>query len=174
MDRMWLTDRDRLETAARGAAAGSIAGLLLSALEMGAALTTGEGALWPWRMASSIILGRGALTTSAGVVMVAGVIVHLAMMVAIGVAAAALYEWSAWSRAHRIGSAWAGVMGAAFGGLVWLVNFPVIAGAFFPWMWRVDQATQLLFHVAYGSTLGLALHLLGRYADNPPDAARPA
>ena len=64
--------------------------------------------------------------------------------------------------------------GGAFGGLLWFVNFPLIASAFLPWMWRLDQGVQLALHISFGVTLGVALRELGRYALNPPDSAQAA
>ncbi|AUX40537.1 uncharacterized protein SOCE26_019380 [Sorangium cellulosum] len=174
VDRMWLTRTDRIETVIRGATAGSIAGVLFAAFQMVAAVEAGNGALWPWRMAASVVLGREALVASAGVALFAGVLVHLLLSVASGVTAAILYEWSQWSRTHRANPALACFAGAGFGALVWLVNFAVIAQAFVPWMWRPDQGLQLALHLGYGVALGLALRELGRHAMNPPDAARPA
>jgi hypothetical protein len=174
MERMWLTRTDRLETITRGATAGASAGALLGALEMAGAAEAGDGWLLPWRMASSLLLDRGAFTASAGVVLLTGSVVHLGMSVATGTIAAMVYEWSSWSRVHRLGPGAACAAGAVFGCLVWLVNFALAASAFLPWMWRLDQGVQLAFHLGYGIALGLALHALGRYARNPPDSAQTA
>jgi hypothetical protein len=174
MDRMWLTHTDRIETVTRGAAAGTAAGALLGAFEMVAAAAGGDGVLWPWRMASSIVLGQAAFAMSPAVILVTGVLVHLMIAVVAGVVAAMLYEWSEWSRHHRPGPGSTCLGGALFGGMVWLLNFPLIAGAFYPWMWRLHQEVQLALHLWFGGALGLALSLLGRYVRNPPDAARPA
>jgi hypothetical protein len=173
MDRMWLTHTDRIETVTRGATAGTAAGALLGAFEIVAAAAGGDGVLWPWRMASSIVLGRAAFTMSPAVILVTGVLVHLMIAVVAGVVAATLYEWSEWSRHHRPGPGSTCLGGALFGGLLWLLNFPLIAGAFYPWMWRLHQEVQFALHLWFGGALGLALSLLGRYARNPPDAARP-
>ncbi|WP_437622982.1 hypothetical protein [Sorangium sp. So ce1151] len=174
MDRMWLTRTDRIDTVTRGAVAGSIAGALFAAFQMVAAVEAGSGALWPWRMAASVVIGSEAFVASAGVALLAGGLVHLLLSVASGVTAAMLYEWSQWSRTHRANPALACFAGAGFGGLVWLVNFAVIAQAFIPWMWRLDQSLQLALHLGYGVALGLALRELGRHAMNPPDSAQPA
>src|ERR1700691_4235564 len=87
MDRMWLTHTDRVETVTRGAAAGTAAGVLLGAFEMVAAAAGGDGVLWPWRMASSVVLGRAAFTMSPAVILVTGVLVHLMIAVVAGVVA---------------------------------------------------------------------------------------
>ena len=64
--------------------------------------------------------------------------------------------------------------GGAFGGLLWFVNFPLIASAFLPWMWRLNQGVQLALHIGLGVTLGVVLRALGRRALNPPDSAQMA
>jgi len=174
MDRMWLTRADRIETITRGATAGAIAGGLLGALEMAGAAAAEDGWWQPWRMVSSILLDRGAFTASPGLVVFIGIFVHLLVSMATGIVAAMMYEWSTVSRLHHLSPGSACAAGAVFGGLVWLVNFAVVAAAFLPWMWRLNQGAQLAFHLAYGATLGFTLHALGRYARNPPDPARAA
>jgi len=171
---MWLTRTDRIDTITRGAAAGSIAGALLAAFEMAATVDAGDGPLWPWRMAASVVLGPGAFGAPAGVALFAGVLVHLCVSVASGAAAAMLYEWSEWSRIHRASLTVACFAGVGFGALLWLANFAVIAEAFLPWMWRLNQGLQLALHLGYGLVLGYALRALGRHAMNPPDSAWPA
>jgi hypothetical protein len=172
MDRMWLTRTDRIDTITRGATAGLMAGALLAAFEMGAAVLAGDGLLWPWRMAASVLLGPAAFGAPAGLALFAGGLVHLLLSMVCGAAAAMIYEWSEWSRIHRASPAVACLAGAGFGALVWFVNFPVIAEAFLPWMWRVHQGIQFALHIAYGIALGTALRALGRSSLNPPDSAQ--
>jgi hypothetical protein len=174
MERIWLTRQDRVETMTRGLASGSIAGLALAALETGAAMVSGAGAFWPWRMAASIALGPAAFNMGAGAALVAGAVVHVILSLGIGLLAAMLFEWSEWSRLHPLGETGATLGGALFGSAIWLVNFPILAGALFPWIWRQDQVVQFGFHVAFGAVLGGLLTAMGRYAAHPPDSARHA
>jgi len=170
MDRMWLTRADRMETIVRGLAAGSIAGALLAGLESFAAVTSGHGALLPWRMAASVLLEKGAFAATPAVVLFVGLSVHAVMSISAGVSAAMLSEWSEASRRHRLGQASASLAGAVFGGLIWFLTFPMVAANLFPWIWRLDQGVQLALHLAYGAALGLALNVMGRHAHNPPDS----
>jgi hypothetical protein len=172
MDRMWLTRTDRIETITRGAMAGVIAGTLLGAFEMAGAVTAGEGWLHPWRMTSSIVLDRAAFTAGAEWALFTGILVHLTISVVSGVVAAMLYEWSAWSRLHHLGAPAVCAAGVVFGGVVWLTNFSMVAAAFLPWMWRIDQGAQFAYHLGYGAVLGLTLNALARHAQNPPDPVR--
>jgi len=171
MDRISLTRSDRIDTIIRGAAAGSIAGAGLAIFEMVAAQQAGDGLLWPFRMAASVVLGGGAFEMSAPVALLAGVLVHGLLSVAFGVVAAALYEWSEWSHRHRASQALACLAGAGFGAAIWCVNFPMIGQSFLPWMWRLPAGVQLASHLFFGVVLGLSLRALGRYAINPPDSA---
>lgn len=173
MERMWLTRTDRIDTITRGATAGAMAGALLAVLQMAAAMQAGHGLFWPWRMAASILLGREAFVAHVGVALFAGALVHLLLSVASGAVAAMLYEWSEWSHIHRASPTLACLAGAGFGAMVWFVNFPLIAEAFLPWMWRLPhQGVQFALHLAYGVALGTALRGLGRSATNPPDSAQ--
>jgi hypothetical protein len=172
MDRMWLTRTDRIDTITRGATAGLIAGALLAVVEMTAAVLAGHGVLWPGRMAGSVLLGREAFAADAGMALFAGVLVHLLLSVTCGAVAAMLYEWSEWSHIHRASPTLACAVGAGFGGMVWFVNFPLIAEAFLPWMWRLNQGVQFALHLAFGVALGMTLRALGRSAANPPDSVQ--
>jgi hypothetical protein len=174
MDRMWLTRSDRIDTLTRGAVAGLIGGTLLGVLEVTAAVQSGDGLLWPWRMAASVVLGGGAFKVSAGEAFFTGIVIHLLLSAACGAVAAMLYEWSEWSHRYRAEWVLACVAGAVFGGLIWFVNFPLIAAGFLPWMWRLDQGVQLALHISFGVALGVALRELGRHALNPPDSAQTA
>src|ERR1700733_5718650 len=115
MERMWLTYTDRVDTLSRGAMAGVIAASLLGAFEMAGAAATGAGLRLTGRMAASIVLGREAFTASDGLALSTVGLVHLTMALVIGSVAAMVYEWSAWSRIHRVGVSSACALGAMFG-----------------------------------------------------------
>jgi hypothetical protein len=174
MERMWLTRTDRIDTLTRGATAGLMAGALLAAFEMAAAALAGHGLLWPWRMAASVFLGREAFVGNMGVAFFVGALVHLSLSLACGAIAAMLYEWSEWSRIHRSSPTMACLAGAGFGAMVWFVNFPLIAEAFLPWMWRFNhQGVQFALHLGYGVALGVTLRALERATMTPPESALP-
>lgn len=154
-----------------GVLGGIIAGLVFAAFEMlASAMLMGLGAFFmPLRMIAAIVMGEGVLdpTTSLMGPLVVGVLVHLALSAAFGVALAYLAP-----TVVRSGNGAAALVIAAsvFGFLLWIVNFYIIA-PIAGWYWfpeRTNAIVQFLAHTfAFGSVLGFYLHARGGMATGP-------
>ena len=108
----------------------------------------------PWpaaRMAAAMVLGPRVLSPLAsfdlGVVLVA-TLIHLALSVMYGVLLAPLLI-----RSGRIG---AGVIGALFGLVLYLVNLHVIAPLWFPWFAPLRTGLTVFSHLVFGVALGVS------------------
>lgn len=155
------------ETTKRGAregiAFGFIAGLILLVAEViAAAAATGVAPQAPLRMASSIVLGQEALTTSTtlATAVIVGLIVHAVLSMAFG----ALYGVinAMFSTETETNYARQSGLGLAFGAALWLVNFQIIARVGYPWFLDTSQWLQLLMHAAF---FGLPLALMYALAE---------
>jgi hypothetical protein len=142
----------------RGAALGIAAGGVFLMFEMIAAGIMGQSAFGPLRMIAAIVLGEGALPAqpSVGLAIVVPVALatHYALSAIYGaVFGVAVAEIGALrhDRVVLVGAA------AAFGLLLWLVNFYVIAPIAFPWFSMADPFVQLIAHTFFGTALGLSL-----------------
>jgi hypothetical protein len=142
-----------------GVAGGVLAGLVFAAFEILAATMTSGASAWPrpLRMIGAIVLGRGAMDAGAPLLppVAAGLLLHVGLAAAFGGVFGVM--------------AWAGLAGpttrlvatgGAYGLLLWLVNFHMIA-PIAGWRWfpdRTDPVVQLVAHVLfYGAPLGLYL-----------------
>ena len=159
---------------------GFVAGLVFIVFEVAVATVVGAGPLGPLRMIGAILLGQGALQevssplpefgkglllrlgnpmSVAGV----GILVHFLLSAVYGGtfgAATWLLRPLSRSRVALVASA------TAFGVLLWLINFYVIAPFAFPWFTMANPIVQFLAHALFfGTALGL---LLGR----PPEETR--
>jgi len=136
----------------QGAIGGIVAGLIFAAFEMlASAAMQGPGAFFmPLRMIGAIALGADALEPGYSLVAagLAGVAVHVALAIVYGVVFAAVFGGlrSMW---QMIG------LGAAFGTVLWLVNFYLIAPGMFPWFLQTSPMLQFWAHaVFFGVPLG--------------------
>ncbi len=142
----------------RGAVMGIAAGGVFLIFEMIAAGLMGQSALDPLRMIAAVVLGEGALpvqpTVGLAIVVPVALAVHYALSAFYGaVFGAAVAEIGALrhDRVVLVGAA------AAFGLLLWLVNFYVIAPVAFPWFSMADPSVQFIAHTLFGAALGLSL-----------------
>lgn len=150
---------------ASGAIMGVIAGLIFAVFEMVVAGIL-QGTFWgPLRMIGAIVLGSGALDPGYSLLtaIIAGLIVHVVLSaiygIIFGVIAAALPK----AHQNRINLIW---IASAFGLLLWLVNFYIIAPLLFPWFTTANPIVQFIAHTFFfGTALGLLLttrHLTAR------------
>lgn len=149
---------------------GLVAGFVFIVFEVAVATVMGAGPLGPLKMIGAILLGQGGLqevssplpALGKGLLLrlgnplaVAGVglLVHFLLSAFYGGtfgAATWLLRPLSRSRVALVASA------TAFGVLLWLVNFYVIAPLAFPWFTMANPVVQFLAHVFFfGTTLGL-------------------
>ncbi|MGE3912563.1 MAG: hypothetical protein AB7K36_24595 [Chloroflexota bacterium] len=145
----------------QGIIGGVVAGIIFAMFEMiTAALLMGAPAFWmPLRMIGAIVLGPDALEASYPLVTagLTGVVVHMVLSMMFG-AAFGLLVANVPSLARSTGAI---VIGAtAFGFLLWVVNFYVLA-PIFGWDWFPTQTNPIQQFVAhtffFGSVLGFYL-----------------
>ena len=139
----------------QGALAGVIAGVVFAAFEMiTSAVMMGLPAFWmPLRMIGAIALGEQALDPGYSLVMagLAGLMVHVALAAIYGAVFAVI--------AGGLRSRWAIVgLATAYGFVLWLLNFYVIAPAMFRWFGDATPVVQFVAHTFFfGSVLGFYL-----------------
>ena len=145
---------------------GIVAALVFAAFEMVvAALQMGvDAAAMPLRMIGAMVLGADALEPTYPLVnaAAAGVIVHLVLSIVFTAIFAAIAPSVLTAFGVSATSGSFAVAGAAFGIVLWLVNFFVVAPAA-GWTWfpeRTDPIVQLVAHAVFFG--GLAGWMLGR------------
>ncbi len=142
----------------RGAVMGIAAGGVFLIFEMVVAGLMRQSAFDPLRMIAAVVLGDGALpmqpTVGLAIVVPVALAIHYAFFAMYGaVFGVAVAEVGALrhDRFVLVGAA------TAFGLLLWLVNFYVIAPLAFPWFSTADPFVQLIAHTFFGTALGLSL-----------------
>ena len=144
----------------QGAIGGAIAGIVFAMFEMLAtALMNGAAAFFmPLRMIGAIVLGQGALQPSYPLLTagLAGMVVHMMLSVVFGIVFALLV-----ASVPALASSTMALLAAAsaYGLLLWLVNFYLIAPAA-GWVWFTESnpVVQFLAHtVMFGTALGFYL-----------------
>lgn len=148
---------DRTSWLTTGVVAGIVAGVVFATFEMIMAEIQGDGFFMPLRMIGAIVLGDDALSSSyslAGAA-AAGIVVYMMMSAVFGGIFGALVATIPTLRGSRS----ALIVGATvFGFALWIVNFYVIAPAFFSWFEMADPVVQFIAHTFFfGSLLGLLL-----------------
>lgn len=141
-------------TLKHGISGGIIAGLVFAAFAMIMSAFLAGNAFTPLRMIGAIILGQQALDPSYPLTTAAatGVVLHLVLSVVYGVIFAGLIRLF-----PPLSSSTPALVFnvAAFGFLLWLINFWVIAPIFFFWFTMTNPAVQFLAHVFFfGAVLG--------------------
>jgi hypothetical protein len=142
-----------------GVVGGALAGLIFAAFEIVAAAVTMGATSWltPLRMIGAIVLGATALDPGSSAVVpgTIGVLVHLVLSAIFG----GVFGWVAWAwpaepRARLVPTA------SAYGLLLWLVNFNMIA-PIAGWTWLPaggSPVVRVAAHVFFfGAPLGLYL-----------------
>jgi hypothetical protein len=126
---------------------------------LGAILTStssdGLVAVWPLRIAASLLLGTAVLESDAaiGPALVTGTIIHLALSAAFGLAFAILM--ARWRPLRRSLAAASGA-GVVYGLLIWLVNVYAIAPVY-GWTWIPEVTDPLALAIAHACGFGLPL-----------------
>ena len=135
---------------------GVVAGLIFAIAEVVAAAATGNPAVDPLRMASSVVLGDEAVSgASLAAVVVIGVFVHLVLSGVFGFIYAGLVEGSLMPRSRGSMAAHA-ALGSLFGLAVWAIDFQVFARLIYPWFLDTSQLLQAMLHTfLFGLPLGL-------------------
>jgi hypothetical protein len=138
-----------------GAQFGLVAGIIFGVVQILGSLIGGFGAIMPFRMAAGIVLGQATMeTASPGAVIALGTLIHLVLAAVFGLLYGLLNArvptptQTDWGKQAGLG--------VAFGAVLWIVNFQIIARIFFPWFLEAPQFLQLLAHaLVYGLPLGL-------------------
>lgn len=142
----------------RGAVGGVLAGIPFVLVTMWFASSTGGPAEMPLRMMSTIVLGDGAMADGSSSPVV-GAVVHVVLSALFGVGLALL------APLLRTNGTVA-VVGAAYGVLLYLVNFHVLAPLLFSTFEAANKPFELFAHVVFGSLLAFAFFASGvRRAD---------
>ncbi len=128
-----------------GAAGGIVAGAGFIGLNMWFAAVAGKGALAPFKMISTIVLGP---PPDEGMVWL-GVVVHIVLSLGFGVVFAALtHPWA-------IGTT-ATVAGLVYGGAIYVLNFQILSRAIEYWgafIEGTNQPFELASHLVFGAIL---------------------
>lgn len=138
--------------------AGLIAGAVFMIMEMTLVAVAGGGSFWgPPRMIGAMALGRDVLpppaTFDAGVVMVA-MIIHFVLSLIY----AYILAWVIERLNMTTGTA--ALLGAAFGLVIYAVNFYAVAPALFPWFEQARTWITIVSHIAFGLLLGWSYRAL--------------
>jgi uncharacterized membrane protein YagU involved in acid resistance len=126
--------------------------------------STGGPAVMPLRMISTVVLGDAAMgkgTTSPAL----GAIVHIVLSAAFGVAFALLVPWLRTNGTVAL-------VGTAYGLLLYLVNFQVLARLLFTTFKMANQPFEVVVHVVFGTLLSLAFFGSGVRRGEPAVAVR--
>jgi len=140
-----------------GSVAGVVAGVVLAMFDMVMAAIQGDGFFTPLRMIGAIVLGEDALMTSYSLVGagIAGLLVHMVMSAIFGAVFGAIVAFVPAIREHNlllVGAA------TAYGFMLWIVNFYVIAPSAFEWFGMADSTVQFVAHTFFfGTALGLLM-----------------
>ena len=147
---------------ANGMGLGFIAGGVFVGFEIVVAVVTGSSPFEPPQLMGSILFGQGslaALSTPAFVAM-AGLTLHFLLSALYGGVFGAIVQAVRPLQGNRLLLVAAG---AAFGLLLWVVNFYLISPLLFPWFAMASPLVQFLAHTFfYGVLLGLLFALLPR------------
>lgn len=134
---------------------GLLAGAIFGAMEVVAAAAMGDPPLMPVRMFASTVLGQSALMeTPASTAIPVGLIAHVVLSAIFGLTYglfnAQLSDDTETSYGRQAG------LGVLFGGVLWFVNFQIIARIAYPWFLDAPQGLQAMMHaVFFGLPLGL-------------------
>jgi uncharacterized membrane protein YagU involved in acid resistance len=138
---------------ARGAIGGLATGLVFAGATMWFVTSVGMPARTPLLMISTLVKGSGAMingTANASL----GLIIHMVLSMAFGVGFAVL--------AARLPSNGSLVLaGLGYGGLLYLLNFQILARAAFHVFSGANQPFEVVLHLVFGVLLALAFFNAG-------------
>ena len=138
-----------------GLIGGLIAGWVFAVAQMIAAMAAGTATQLPWRMAASVLRGRGAIGADWTFgLWLSGAVMHFGLSSLYGLAWAAI-AYKLWPLI-RTSLGKHSALAAGYGLLLWLLDFQIIARAAFPWFLSTNVLAQMLLHMlAFGLPLGL-------------------
>ncbi|MFC1417708.1 hypothetical protein [Streptacidiphilus cavernicola] len=146
----------------RGAVSGLVAGLMFAGATMWFLTSIGKPADTPLLMISTLVKGDGAMMNGTASVPV-GLVVHMVLSLAFGMVFAVL---TARIRTNGL----VAVAGVAYGGLLYVLNFQVLARAAFHTFSMADQPFELVVHLVFGVLLAFALYNSGARSSGRPAA----
>lgn len=144
---------------ARGAVGGLIAGMLFAVATMWFVTSIGMPARTPLLMISTIVLGDNAMADGDASSPV-GLVVHMVLSMGFGAAFALA------ARRLRTNGAVA-LAGLAYGGLLYVVNFQILARVAFETFRMANQPFELIVHLVFGALLALAFFSSGVRRSEP-------
>ncbi len=150
----------------RGAAGGLVAGMLFAAATMWFVTSLDMPARTPLEMISTIVLGDDAMASGDASSSV-GLVVHMVLSMGFGAVFAIV------ARRLRTNGAVA-LAGLAYGGLLYLVNFQILARVAFDTFRMANQPFELVVHLVFGALLALAFFSTGLRPSEPVFEVAPA
>jgi hypothetical protein len=143
----------------RGAVGGLVAGAAFAAATMWSVTSLDQPAKMPLLMMSTIVLGDDAMA-SGDADQTVGLVVHAVLSALFGVVFAFLV------RRLRTNGAVA-LTGLAYGALLYVVNFQILARVAFTTFKMANQPFELVVHIVFGALLALALFSSGARRGEP-------
>ncbi len=143
----------------RGAIGGLVSGALFLVATMWFVTTQDLPAKAPLELISTIVKGAGALdagTASPGV----GLAVHAVLSVGFGLLFALATPWLKTNGAVALA-------GTVYGGLLYLLNFQILARIAFPAFKMANQPFEVLVHIVFGTLLSFAFYSSGVRSGEP-------
>jgi len=150
------------ERSVRAVVGGVVAGAVFLAVTMWFASSLGDRADGPLMMISTLLQGEDAMktgTASSGI----GLTIHIVLSVLFALGFSAITP-----RLRTNGTV--ALAGLAFGALLYVVNFLVLAPIVFPIFQMANQPFELAIHLVYGSLVAVAFFSSGVRRDEPPVA----
>lgn len=143
----------------RGAVGGLVAGMIFAVATMWFVTSIDMPARTPLLMISTIVLGDDAMTNG-DANSATGLIVHMVLSIAFGIVFALL------ARRLRTNGELA-LAGFVYGGLLYLVNFQILARVAFETFRMANQPFEVVVHLVFGLLLALALYNSGPRRGEP-------
>jgi hypothetical protein len=137
----------------RGAVGGLVAGMMFAGVTMWFMTSIGKPADTPLLMISTLVKGDGAMMNGTAGVPV-GLVLHMVLSMAFGMVFAL---FTARVRTNGL----LAVAGLAYGGLLYVLNFQVLARAAVHTFSMANQPFELVVHLVFGVLLALALYNSG-------------
>ncbi len=137
-----------------------VAGIVFMMLEMALVATIGGQSPWgPPRMMAAMVMGETVLPPPASfdlMIFMVAMIVHFVLSVVLALA----FAWLVSRRHLNLGVTLA--LGAAFGLLIYLVNFYPVTAILFPWFAMARNWVTISSHIVFGLVLAWAYFALAR------------
>jgi uncharacterized membrane protein YagU involved in acid resistance len=137
----------------RGAVGGLVAGIIFAVANMWFVTSIGRPARTPLLMISTIVLGDGAMTNGDANT-ATGWVVHIVLSIAFGIVFAVV------ARRLRTNGEVA-LAGFVYGGLLYVLNFQILARVAFETFRGADQPFEVVVHLVFGLVLALTFYNSG-------------